>query len=393
MYQIEDINHLIKNKKVSELKDLMVRENLEIINGKIVAKNAEKTKELAAYWDDIQLIRKIQLNSVYGALVNAGSNFFDVRLGQSCTLTGRCITRHMGYTINKEIHGNYEYGPAIVGGDTDSIYFTVPNKSITKDDFIIICDKIATNVNNSFSSFLNKTYNIPVDRAKAIKCGREICAETVLFAKKKRYAAMVFDEKGKRFDNNGKAGKLKVVGLDIKRSDTPKWVQDKLKDTMEYLLSKKPSEEEIIEYIRQWRNEFYEQEPWKLGSPKKVNKLTFYTKAFNDGRKITVPGHVRGAINWNNLLKTFDDRNSMKVNDGQKIIVCKLKNNKFNITSISYPIDQLFLPDWFKTLPFDKEEMVEATVDKKIETIFGSLKWDFDKTKYSNTFTEFFTWE
>lgn len=394
MYFVEDIQTLIKENNVEAIKELIASEKLEIKDGKLVAKVKEKTKELASYWDDIQLIRKIQLNSVYGALSNQGSNYYDLRLGQSCTLTGRCITRHMAHQINFELGGTYELGSIVVTGDTDSVYFTVPDKNISKDDFIKICDDTARTVNGTFGGFLNQTYNLPKDAAAALKCGREICAESALIVRKKRYAAFVYDEKGFRYDKDGNLGKLKIVGIDIKRSDTPKWVQEQLEKTMYKLLAEHENEDNILQFIREWRNEYFQKEPWKLGRPMRANNLTKYT-AFYESKKrgVTIPGHVRASINWNKLLQLHDDKNSMKITDGQKVIVCKLRNNRFGIEAIAYPIDQQFLPDWFKNMNFNKENMVIDTIDQKIELIFGKLNWDLNMTKYSNEAAAHIVWE
>ena len=78
-------------------------------------------KEEISYWDKRQYVVKIMLNSVYGALVNAGSRFFDQRMGQSCTLTGRCITRHMSCKVNEILMGKYEFGDVVKYNDTDSV--------------------------------------------------------------------------------------------------------------------------------------------------------------------------------------------------------------------------------------------------------------------------------
>jgi len=78
-----------------------------------------------AFWDKRQLVKKINLNSLYGAILNPGCRFFDTRIGQSTTLTGRCITRHMASKTNEIICGEYDYrGPSIIYGDTDSVYFS-----------------------------------------------------------------------------------------------------------------------------------------------------------------------------------------------------------------------------------------------------------------------------
>ena len=131
-----------------------------------------------------------------------------------------------------------------------------------------------------------------------------------------------------------------------------------------------------------------------MGIPKRVNKLTYYNQMFIAKTKgITIPGHVRAAINWNNMLDQLHDRNSMKIGDGGKVIVCKLKKNKYNMDSIAYPIDQTFLPDWFKQLPFDTDTMIEVAVDQKVKNIFGILGWDLEITKRPKQFSTFFTME
>jgi DNA polymerase elongation subunit (family B) len=392
---IEKLHTFIENGDVLSIKKLMEDENLIIKDGKLIANDMEAIKDKEKYWDQIQLIKKIALNSIYGALTNAGSLFFDQRLGQSCTLSGRCTTRHMGSKINEYIMGTYDLGTSCVAGDTDSIYFTVANPDdYDKESFVKFSDKIASDVNATFSDYFNATFNVPLQNTKVIKCGREICATAALFIKKKRYTALVYDEKGYRYDTKGKEGKLKIMGLDIKRADCPAWVQQKLEDTIFQLLAKEYSEAEILEYIRAWREEFASFDPWKMGTPKRVNKLTYYTGVFRNKTKgITVPGHVRASINWNDMLNFQNDRNSMTIMDGQKVIVCKLLKNKFNIDSIAYPIDQHFLPDWFKVMPFDTNLMVTTAVDQRIENIFGMLDWNLEQSKETETFRENFSWE
>jgi hypothetical protein len=277
----------------------------------------------------------------------------------------------------------------------NSSYFTVPNPDdYTKEEFIEYSDKVAKIANDSFPEFYQKTFNVRPEMSTPIKCAREICATAGLFIKKKRYAAMVYDEKGFRKDVNGKKGKLKVLGLDIKRADCPEWVQDKLEETIQILLSEATSIDDILEFIQNWRHEFTEFEPWKMGIPKRVNKLTYYNQVFiNKTKGITVPGHARASINWNSMLKYHHDRNSTYIGDGGKVIVCKLKKNKYNMDSIAYPIDQTFLPDWFKQLPFDNDTMIEVAVDQKVKNIFGILGWDLEITKRPKQFSTFFTME
>ena len=105
-------------------------------------------------------------------------------------------------------------------------------------------------------------------------------------------------------------------------------------------------------------------------------------------------GHALAAINYNYLRRLNSDNYSMKIVDGMKIIVCKLKPNALNMTSIAYPTDELRLPDWFKELPFDDNEMERTLVDEKIENLLGVLGWDLrSNTDTKSTFDDLFTFE
>ena len=105
-----------------------------------------------------------------------------------------------------------------------------------------------------------------------------------------------------------------------------------------------------------------------------------------------MPGHVRGSLNYNYLRKVNSDNYSMKIVDGMKVIVCKLKSNPLGFTSIAYPTDELRLPQWFTELPFDDEEMEKTLVDEKIDNLLGVLDWDIrDSTDVKSTFDDLFS--
>ena len=104
-----------------------------------------------------------------------------------------------------------------------------------------------------------------------------------------------------------------------------------------------------------------------------------------------MPGHVRAALNWNNLRKMNSDNYSMQIVDGMKTIVCKLKDNPLGWTSIGYPTDELHLPQWFKDLPFDDSAMEATVIDGKIDNLLGVLDWDLGSaTNTDNTFQTLF---
>jgi len=103
---------------------------------------------------------------------------------------------------------------------------------------------------------------------------------------------------------------------------------------------------------------------------------------------------VMAAINWNRLKKMYNDNYSPSIVDGMKVIVCKLKNNPLDFTSVAYPTDILHIPDWFKQLPFDNDLMESTIVTKKVENLLGVLKWDIaNNTEIKTTFSSLFTIE
>jgi DNA polymerase elongation subunit (family B) len=361
------------------------------------------TKEDQEYWDKRQLVRKFLLNSAYGALLNEHCRFYDKRIGQSVTLSGRQIVKHMMSQTNEIVTGKYTHeGDAIVYGDTDSCYFSaVSLKPVieadgvewSKDTVIKLYDTIADQVNDSFAAFMERAFHTPRKNGMIIKAGRELIADRGLFITKKRYALNIFDKEGKRLDVNGKIGKIKAMGLDLKRADTPKYVQDFLMGVLEMVLAGK-GRDDVIETIKNFKVELSNKESWTKGSPKSVNKLTYYSDLEKKSKtgKANMPGHVRAALNWNYLRRVNSDNYSMKIVDGMKIVVCKLKSNPLNFTSVAYPTDELRLPDWFVQLPFDDSEMERTLVDEKIDNLLGILEWDIrSNTDTKSTFDDLFS--
>ena len=370
---------------------------------KIIQKKLKEatTNEDRDYWDKRQLVRKILLNSAYGALLNEHCRFYDKRIGQSVTLSGRQIVKHMMSTINETIAGEYAHdGNAIVYGDTDSCYFTaypILNSQIAngeldwnKETCIRLYDSIADQANDSFPAFMERAFHAPRKNGEIIKAGRELIGDRAIFITKKRYAINIFDKEGKRKDTNGKNGDIKAMGLDLKRADTPKYIQEFLMNVLTKVLAGE-QRDKVIEMVKEFKNKLSDQDSWTKGSPKSVNNLTKHTIEFEKTGKCGV-GHARAAINWNYLRRVYGDNYSQKIVDGMKIVVCKLKDNALGFTSIAYPVDELRLPTWFKELPFDDLLMESTLVDEKIDNLLGVLDWDIrSNTDVNSTFDDLFT--
>lgn len=385
----------------AELDVFLVNNKLEIKNEKIVA--IESIEDKIEYWDKRQLVKKINLNSLYGAILNAGCRFFDQRIGQSTTLTGRQIAKHMAGTVNEIITGMFDHtGNAIIYGDTDSCYFTAyptlksavdaGQISWTKESVVELYDSIGETVNDTFPQFMQDSFHCPLNRGSVIRAGRELVGYKALFITKKRYAVLYYDKDGKRADVGGKTGKIKPLGLDLKRSDTPVVIQEFLTEVLTQVLNSQ-DKEGTIEYISKFRGEFKTKPGWEKGSPKRANNVTAYLNKETLKGKVNMPGHVRASINWNTLKRMYNDKYSMHITDGAKVIVCKLKDNPLGFTSVAYPIDELRLPQWFKDLPFDDAAMEHAVIDEKLSNLIGVLNWDLRDTRQDTTFSSLFEYE
>ena len=400
--QAIEIKKLIQEKNTKELRKLINAGILIVEDGKIKS-NKEYGKNQEEYWDKRQLVKKINLNSLYGAILNAGCRFFDNRIGQSTTLTGRSIAKHMAGKINEVVTGEYNHiGKSIIYGDTDSAYFsayTSLKKEIDrgeiawdKETVIKLYDTIAEAVNATFPAFMTEAFHCPKSRGEVIKAGREIVAIKGLFITKKRYAVLYYDKESKRTDVDGKPGKIKAMGLDLKRSDTPEFMQKFLEKVLTEVLNG-AKEEAVLDMISEFRTEFKARPGWEKGSPKRANNITDYQAKEVKQGKANMPGHVRASINWNTLKRMNGDKYSQNIVDGMKVIVCKLKDNPLGFTSVAYPTDELRLPKWFQELPFNHSEMETTIINNKLENLIGVLEFDLLSTQNTNTFSSLFNFE
>jgi DNA polymerase elongation subunit (family B) len=306
----------------------------------------------------------------------------------------------MSAEVNKVITGEYDHvGKAVIYGDTDSVYFSA--WPVLKDDVesgklewnidkcIALYDQVAEQANTTFQDFMARAFHCPKSRSDVIAAGREIVAQSGLYITKKRYAALVIDNEGFRTDVDGKPGKVKAMGLDLRRSDTPVFMQEFLSEILLMVLTD-ATEKDVLDRITEFRKEFSDRPGWEKGSPKRANKIGHYQRLEQKQGKANMPGHVRASINWNTLKRMNGDRYSQEIVDGMKVIVCKLKQNPLGYTSVAYPTDELRMPDWFKELPFDDAAMAETIIDNKLDNLIGVLDYDLEDTKQHTTFSSLF---
>ena len=355
----------------------------------------KRLKAEEQYYDMIQLVMKIFLNSTYGALLNRFCRFYDPRLGKSVTLTGRVITKHMIRYSSELMTGNYETDRnAIIYGDTDSVYCTLDwymgKEKIEKTipNAVTIADAIGDKINESFPKFMDENCMIGTERGAIIQAGREVVGRRGIFKDvKKRYAIHVVNLDGFETD------KVKIMGMEVQRSDTPKFIQDFLEDVIKGVVRENKSHAEIYDMVTEFREVFYAMDPWRRGTPCRVSKLVVnarklrnYERANAEGnidiKKPTPHFSVTAANNTNILMEHFKEHRWDIIRDGDKIEVLYLRPNDFEMKSVAIKVGESYVPEWFQSLPFDDIRHEYKLIDKKLDNVVGIiLDWKFDPVR------------
>lgn len=371
----------------------IVKEGGRLLTRADYAKYVELVEQ-SAYWNRIQHVKKIFLNSTYGALLNKFFRFGDPRFGQSTTLSGRVVAKHMGKKASELVDGKYEFGRSMLAGDTDSCYITIDSMirnadpelraQFPKDEdlAVAIADMIGEEINASFPEAMAKAFFITPERGRIIQAGREVVATAGLFKNaKKRYALAVYDKEGLRKKS------LKIMGMDTQRTDTPRFVQDFLKDMIKLAVEDQRPESEIRDHVNRFRAEFRKRKPWTVGTPVRVSNLKIGSKLrveFEAGRIANPRLHyaVVAADNTNRYIKFFNEKVMEEIRDGDKVEILELKQdpskNPLCLDSIAVPVGITHVPKWFQELPFDTATAEKKLVDKKLNNIFGVLKWSLE---------------
>jgi hypothetical protein len=244
---------------------------------------------------------------------------------------------------------------------------------------IEIADLAAETVNSSFPAFMRDAFNCQEEFDVLIKAGREIVGTRGLFQAKKKYMIKVTDLEGNEVD------KMKSMGSEIKKADTPKIIQKFLKETVDMILSG-ASYDDICEYVNNQRKAILKNRDnvFLLGVAKQVNNLDKYaaeyqnpgTQRSESGGKLTIPGHARAACNFNFLLNQFD-KGAKPIRSGDKVLVFYLKPNQFKFESIAFPAEFTRFPDWFtENFQVDIKKTEERMFDSKLSGIFEALGKD-----------------
>ena len=339
-------------------------------------KDKKYQKDIAKY-NNFQMARKIQLNSLFGAWGNEFFRFYDDRIAEGITLTGQYIIRTVGKALNEYLNkicntDGFDYS---FYSDTDSCYVTLDPlvqkfyKDLPKDKVVAILDKICNDkIEKAINSACEELAEYSNAFEKKIYFKREAIADRGVWVAKKRYALNVYNNEGVQYSEP----KLKVMGLEIVRSSTPEPIRVALKEAVKIVLTK--SESHLQTYIKMFEEQYLKLKPQDIAFPRSVNGLDKYSDRANIYRQAT-PMHVRGALLYNFYLKERKlDKKYELIQEGDKIKFIYLKEpNDIGENCIGFIGG---IPEEFQLTRYvDYNIMFEKSFLEPLTTILNGIGW------------------
>lgn len=349
---------------------------------------SKENKNAISRNNNMQMARKIQLNSLYGAIGNSYCRWYSLDFAEAITLSGQLAIRYvesnMNKYLNKLLKTNKDY---VIAVDTDSNYVNlgplvkmlVPDK--TMDNQIEFVDKICKTklepyIDSVFSEFAQYTNAY----SNFLKMKRESIANKGIWTAKKRYILNVWDNEGVRYSKPD----IKMMGIEAVKSSTPSSCRTKIKEALQIIMNS--NESELITFIENFKEEFKTLPFEEVAFPRGCNNLEKFSSPSNIYGMGT-PIHVRGALIYNHLLKTkgLAGRYPL-VQEGEKIKFCYLKLPnplKENVISVVNTMPKQLGVDQY--IDYDMQ-FNKAFLDP-LRIISDSIGW---KTEQINTLEDFF---
>lgn len=350
----------------------------------------DKYKNDISKYNNFQMARKIQLNSLYGAMANQYFRFYDDRIAEGITMSGQHIIRQTAVGLDKFLNKvcGTENEMYSFYSDTDSCYITLKGlvdkyySKMEKDKLIDVLDKIGDDqIEPCIAKSMDELAEYTNAFAKKLVFKREAIADRAIWIAKKRYAMNVYDNEGVRYQTPD----LKVMGLEIVRSSTPACVQDSLKEAVRLCLTS--DEATLQEYIKKTRKEFVNLPAEDIAFPRGCNNLHKYTDQANIYAAKT-PMQVRGSLLYNFYLKKHNlDSKYELIQEGDKIKFLYLKEpNTLKENCISFITK---IPTEFNIHRYvDYDLMFEKAFLDPMNTIVQALGWQTEKV---NTLEDLFS--
>ena len=342
-------------------------------------KSKELEKDISKY-SNMQLAKKVQLNSAYGALGNQYFRFYDIRQALAITKSGQLSIKWIEARINEYLNkllstDNEDY---VIASDTDSLYITF-EKMIDKfkpKNPIEFLDKVAQ---TKIEPFIDKSYQELADIMNAYDqkmfMKREAIADKAIWTAKKRYMLNVYDNEGVRYTEP----KLKMMGIEAIKSSTPQACRDSIKKAINLIMSE--DEKTVQDYIASFKKEFSNLPFEEVAFPRSVSELNKYDSGERDKLELvkSTPIHVRGALVFNHLVRQHKlEKKYQTIKDGEKIKFCYMKEPnvmKQNVLSIINVLPKEFSIDSF----VDYEMQFNKSFLEPLELILEKIGWTSEK--------------
>jgi DNA polymerase elongation subunit (family B) len=347
----------------------------------------KKTKELEkeiARCNNIQMARKIQLNSAYGAIGNQYFRYYKLANAEAITLSGQVSIRWIENKVNTYLNKllRTEEVDYVIASDTDSIYLNMGplvtkffgNKSDDKTAIVSILDKICQ---DKLEPFIEQSYQDLADYVSAyeqkMQMKRENIAERGIWTAKKRYILNVWNSEGVQYNEP----KLKMMGIEAVKSSTPAPCRQMIKDGLKLMMN--GTEDDVIDFIEKCRREFRNLPPESIAFPRTASDVRKYHSHSDIYMKGT-PIHIRGALLFNHYVKEKKLTNKYSlISNGEKIKFLYLKKPNIiqeNIIS--------FIQDFPKELNLDKyidyDLQFEKSFVEPLKSILDAIGWNVEKT-------------
>jgi len=352
-------------------------------------KNKQLIKEIARC-NNIQMARKIQLNSAYGAIGNQYFRYYKLSNAEAITFSGQVsiqwIMNKMNSYLNKILKTDGE--DYVIASDTDSLYINMgplvetvyKGREKTTESVVSFLDKICSMelekyIENSYQELAE--YVNAYDQKMFMK--RECIAERGIWTAKKRYILSVWDSEGVRYETP----KLKIKGIEAIKSSTPAPCRKMLKESFNLMMS--GSEDDMIKFIEESRNKFTSLSPEEISFPRSASDVQKY-KSHSDIYIKGTPIHVRGALLFNHYIKQNKLNNKYSlIQNGEKIKFVYLKKpNTIHENVIS------FIQEFPKELNLDRyidyELQFEKSFLEPLKVILDIIGWKIEKTTTLESF-------
>ena len=334
-------------------------------------------KDIAKY-NNFQMARKIQLNSLYGAMGNQYFRYYDDKIAEGITMTGQVVIRSAARALDNflnKVCGTKDEMYSFYS-DTDSCYITMENvvkKFLSGKNYSAIIDALDKIGEDQIEPAIAREMQAIADYSNAYEqkmdFKREVIADKGIWVAKKRYALNVYDNEGVRY----KEPKLKVMGLEIVRSSTPAPVRASLKEAVKLCLTS--SEESLQECVSRTWKEFKDMPPEQIAFPRGCNNLAKYADASSIYAKGT-PIQVRGALMYNFLLNEKRLHSKYEtIKDGDKIKFLYLKEpNHMGENCVAFSAK---LPTEFDVHRYvDYELMFEKAFIDPLKKLAETINWN-----------------